>query len=459
MATISHALSGIKSQLDRHVPTGLIEDACRHAGHRWRRRTLDPATTVHLFLLQLLARVALSGLRHVAGLRVSAQAVCRAKARLPLAVLQRLVAAVCDGVCGGGDGASSSSSSSSSLWHGLRLKVVDGLSFLTQDTPALAARYGKARNHRGVSAGYPVPKLLAAVDLATGMIQRVIALPWARQERTCLGRLLGHMGVGDLMLGDRGLTGYAQLAMALARGVHVLMRLPKCMRVHGRGSGHHRRLRRLGRQDLLVRWTRPPTCRRPKWISRARWLALPPHLVLRQVAFRVHRPGHRPAWVWVVTTLSVAELYPAPDVAELYGKRWQIEVHFRDVRKTLGLTQLSARTVAGVRKEVLAFVLLYNLARRVMLEAAGRQRVAADRVSFVDALRWLLWAAPAVATTDAGTDASTDATADVWPPTLLVNARRRRPAEPRRLKRGRKRFPQLRAPRHTLRLPVAEVKL
>src|SRR5438552_19079027 len=94
MATISQALIGIKSHLNKHVSAGLIEETCRQAGHLWRERTLGPAVTVHLFLLQLLAKVALSGLRHVSGLAVSAQAICKAKARLPLAVLQRLVSDV-----------------------------------------------------------------------------------------------------------------------------------------------------------------------------------------------------------------------------------------------------------------------------------------------------------------------------------------------------------------------------
>src|SRR5437879_6263833 len=81
-ATITHSLATIKSHREKHAPPGLIEEICRQAGHRWRERTLGPAVTVHLFLLQLLAKVALSGLRHVSGLAVSAQAICKAKARL-----------------------------------------------------------------------------------------------------------------------------------------------------------------------------------------------------------------------------------------------------------------------------------------------------------------------------------------------------------------------------------------
>lgn len=40
------------------------------------------------------------------------------------------------------------------------------------------------------------------------------------------------------------------------------------------------------------------------------------------------------------------------------------------------------------------FGLAYNRVRRVMRAAADRQGVAVDRVSFVDALRWLLQARP-----------------------------------------------------------------
>jgi hypothetical protein len=47
-----------------------------------------------------------------------------------------------------------------------------------------------------------------------------------------------------------------------------------------------------------------------------------------------------------------------------------------------------------VLKELAMFALVYNLIRLVMIEAARRQEVAVDRISFVDALRWLRSAKP-----------------------------------------------------------------
>ena len=43
-------------------------------------------------------------------------------------------------------------------------------------------------------------------------------------------------------------------------------------------------------------------------------------------------------------------------------------------------------TVDGVLKELTMYALAYNLVRVTMCQAAGRQGVEADRVSFIDAL-------------------------------------------------------------------------
>src|SRR5258707_1281500 len=90
MATIHSALASVKAQYSQLVPPATIFQACVDVGHRWRKRKLDPATTVHLLLLQILAGVALIRLDRVAQLGVSAVAVCRARMRLPLSVWMKL---------------------------------------------------------------------------------------------------------------------------------------------------------------------------------------------------------------------------------------------------------------------------------------------------------------------------------------------------------------------------------
>jgi len=438
-SSIACALQRIKQELDQRVDQPAMERACREAGYRWRRRVLDPLASVHLMLLQLLAQVALVGLRHASRLTVTAQAISQARQRLPLDVLLKLLESSCAAACsrganGGGanGGGANGGGVKEGLWRGLRVYLADGMSVLAADTPPLRRRYGKAANQRGTSCSYPLPKLLALMDLGSGLIRKVIALPHARNEKTCLSRLLAHLSGGDLLLADRGLSSFAHLALMLRDGIACCVGLPRWLSVIGQGKGSHRRLKKLGENDLLVKWTRSD--RPPTWMSRRAWADLPAELVLRQVNLRVRRPGFRDQWLRVITTLLDPAVYPAKEIAALYERRWQVEVYFRDLKCTLKMKQLRSRTVAGVRKEIVAFVLLYNLVRQVMARAARRQGVDPQRISFIDAMRWLLWSDPGEPL-----------------PELVINPTRRRRAEPRVLKHGRRKYPLMNQPREALR--------
>ena len=103
-----------------------------------------------------------------------------------------------------------------------------------------------------------------------------------------------------------------------------------------------------------------------------------------------------------------------------------MEVDLRDLKTTLGMDVLKGHSVDVVSKEVQVFVLVYNLVRLAMLKAARRQQVAPDRISFIDALRWLQPPKPSRPLPD-----------------LVVNPRRPDRIEPRCLKRRPKPFPKM----------------
>src|SRR5690606_37433896 len=140
------------------------------------------------------------------------------------------------------------------------------------------------------------------------------------------------------------------------------------------------------------------------------------------------RTGFRAFEVPLVTTLLDPQLYPAEELAQLYFDRWRVEANLRHLKQTLGLDVLRCHIEAGVRKEICMLALVYNLVRLVMLQAARHQEVEPDRISFIDALRWLRTAKP-------GEDV----------PQLIVNLPRIR-AEPRVKKRRPKQFPLMKRP-------------
>jgi hypothetical protein len=109
-----------------------------------------------------------------------------------------------------------------------------------------------------------------------------------------------------------------------------------------------------------------------------------------------------------------------------------IETNFRHLKITLGMDVLKCKTLSGIRKERMVFLLVYNLIRIVMLRAARSQGVNVNRVSFADTLAWLRHG-------------------DIHDrPELIVNPMRPGRLEPRVLKRAKKQFPYMTKPRTVL---------
>jgi hypothetical protein len=144
----------------------------------------------------------------------------------------------------------------------------------------------------------------------------------------------------------------------------------------------------------------------------------------------------------LVTTLLDRRRYPAHAIARVYEQRWRVETNLAHLKTTMGMDVLKSRTAEGVRKEILVFALAYNLVRRVMRAAADRQGVAVDRVSFVDALRWLRQAK----------------IAEALPP-LVVHPHRPGRFDPRVKKRRPKPYPRMTRPRAELKKELRKKQL
>jgi hypothetical protein len=458
MASVARALERIKHDLDPHLPPAAIESACAAAGHRWRARKLGPVATVHLFVLQVLhGNTAIRHLRHLAAAAgasssFSAAAYCGARARLPVAVLQDLLrtsaASLRDALGAGGNGNGGGGGGDPSWWRGHRTLLVDGSATLVPDTPALRRAYPLTRNQKP-GCSLPVPRVLGLFDAATGLVAEMLAFSLFVHERARVLLLHPLLAAGDLVVGDRGFCSYAHLAVLAGRGVLACFRLHKtqvvCFRPHRRhydprkghargqsGRPRSRWVRRLGRGDQVVRWIRPAYDRGGRaTMTRARFDALPDELEVREVRYRVAERGYRTREVTVVTTLLDPARYPKDAIAELYGIRWRVETHFAQLKTTLGMDRLKCATPDGVLKEVAAYCLAYNLVRAAIVRAAARQGTTPDRVGFVDALRWLLAAAPGEALVD-----------------LVINPPRPGRFHPRVVKRVDRTHPKMTRPRH-----------
>jgi hypothetical protein len=191
-------------------------------------------------------------------------------------------------------------------------------------------------------------------------------------------------------------------------------------------------VRRLGKHDQVVRWRRPAA--KPKWMTPQQHAALPATLLVREIRYRLARKGQRTRCVTIATTLLDPTLYPKEKIEALYNVRWTAETHFAELKTTLRMRKVKSKTALGVKKELAAYALVYNLVHAVMCAAALRQGVTPDRISFLDTVRALLSA-------EAGEDL----------PDLVVNPRRPHRHEPRVVKDREDTYTKMTRPRAQLR--------
>jgi hypothetical protein len=442
------ALRLLRQDLASHLDRDAVDRLCRDLGHRWRRRLLDPVAVLHLFILQVLhGNTALTHLRHLVARDVSASAICQARARLPLDLFQAVLRGV--------NSTLGRQASPDGRWLGHRTLLIDGSSFSMPDTPDLQRHFGQSRKAKP-GCGFPVAHLMALFDAGTGLLLEAFAAPLHSHDLGLAWRLHPRFEPGDVLVADRGFCSFAHLAALARDGFHAVFRLhqrqivdftpnrphvdPRRAEASPRGRPRSRWIRAVGLNDQIVAWIKPRMP--PRGMASETFAALPDSIVVRELRYRVETSGFRSREITLVTTLIDEATYSAPALAALYFRRWEVETHLRELKQTMRMDVLRCQTVAGVTKELTVYALVYNLVRAVMLEAARRQGVVVERISFFDAMCWLAHAIPG----------------DPMPE-LIVNPLRPGRVEPRSIKRRPKQYPWMSSPRKIMRKRLIEKKL
>jgi hypothetical protein len=354
---------------------------------------------------------------------------CRARLRLSEGLLARLVHLT---------GANLETRlTSASLWHGLRLRVVDGTGISMPDTPENQAAYPQP-SAQAPGCGFPVLRLVVIFSLLTGAVLRYALGPLHTSEMALFRALLDQLLSGDLLVADRYYGVFAVLAGVQERQAQGLFR------VAASRTTDFRRGQPLGQDDHLVAWPRPSI--RPRLLSDEEYARLPAQLFLREVRGRIDIPGWRTRELLLVTTLLDPVRYPRQELLDLYALRWQCELRLRDLKIALHLDVLRTLSPEMVRKELLAHLLAYNLIRALLWTAGQHHHVDPRRLSFKGALQHIRAFAPLLAATSA------QARAELFTLLLCLLANElvpRRPerVEPRLKKRRPKAYGWLQKPR------------
>jgi hypothetical protein len=367
------------------LPQDRILKAFGAARSFWQGWVYSPAVTVWVFLSQCLSpdhscRDAVARLiawrlsQGVAPCSADTGAYCTARGDLPEEALHALVRETGKQV--------EDESPQAWLWHGRKVRVVDGSTLTMPDTPENQAAYPQQRTQKP-GCGFPIARILVVFSLSVGTaLEAAIGKYQGKQtgENSLFRTLYDALAEGDIILADRYFSGWSDIALPLGRGIDFVVRKHQARRTDFRTG------KRLGKDDHLIFWTRP---QRPKWMSVAQYATLPDELTLREVHIRVAQPGFRTQSLVVVTTLLDAEQYPPEEIALLYRRRWQAELHLRSLKTVLQMDHLRCKTPERVRNEFYTHLLGYNLIRGVMAAAAFQSGRSPWEISFKGTLQTL----------------------------------------------------------------------
>jgi len=367
------------------LPANLLEFKAA-SGSNSRRRIFTPTVTMWAFLGQVLdpgssCRKAVANLQALFAARGmdmpsgETTAYCKARLRLPVRVLRRVIEHITGMLCASMRGDRPG-----------RTLVVDGTAVTMPDTPENQGKYPQ-HGPQKPGCGFPIMKIVGLFCLESGAWIASAKSHFKVHESRLFRRLFHYLRSGDTIVTDRGFCSFWIIAQLAARGVDVVMRIHQMRKIDFRSG------KRLGETDHIVTWEKP---QRPKWMSKSLYATMPKQLVLRETRLRAERKGFRTQKIVLVSTFLDPDQKSREDLGKLFLDRWRVELYFDDIKTTMGMDVLRTKSPELVCRELLMHMIAYNLIRAL----AQRSGVDPNRASFkgivdrANVWSWVLWAAP-----------------------------------------------------------------
>lgn len=356
----SHSLTNIGRVLEAFIPASLFDE---HRPKTSRRRIFSIENTFWgLFLQALQPDSSCQSIVHQfrtsergnkSSISASTSAYCQARKRLPTELLSTIF---------------NHTAQLKDTKHplvGRRVVCADGTGLLAADTKENQTVWPQQSSQKE-GCGFSQIRLCALCNLHTGVAidyrvgnKRSHELPLLRDQE-------GSFAKNDVFIGDKGFICFYDQARLLDIGVDSIVALARRKPV---SAGDAEKI--IGKNDLLINVPKfTSTVARSRY-PKERWSALPDAIQMRQIKVDFSFPGYRSKGVYLLTTLLDEARYPAALIAELYRQRWGIELYFRDLKTTLGMEFIKAKTPEMARKEIQMFFIVFNVIRYLMSEAGN----------------------------------------------------------------------------------------
>jgi hypothetical protein len=270
-------------------------------------------------------------------------------------------------------------------WHGMEVTGMDGTTIELFSNDALA-------EESGVPAGGTKPKLRLVAHVRTGTRRWIAAAigGYKDGENPVADELVSSFIAGMLNLADRGFFSMDRWIRFSAGGAHLAWRVR-----NGAKSVPFKTLQTLrdGSELVLLRESDSMLAKRRRDAG-DKTLPRLPDTVARLVSFTIAaRTARRvkTTTIKVLTTLLDEKEFPAREIAVLYAERWQIEIAFLHLKKTVKGTgrTLRGRSAALARQEAWALLIVHSMTATLAARAALAAGTDPDLIPFTAVLSLL----------------------------------------------------------------------
>jgi hypothetical protein len=349
-----------RSLFEATIPSKVIRALVRSCGLRRRCPPVVSAAELIQGLVFHVAAEAGTLAQHVkalTGKRITDGALSQRRALLPGALFEQIMAA-------GLKPKAKPAQHPGAFYHGLRLCGLDGSQFSVTNTPQVKKQMRKAKSRRGRAA---FPKVGVAVMVELGL-------------HNPLAAAIGTDGESEMVLAQRALSAQPEKSLLIKDRYYgcpeLLIRLPAGEQRHFLARVKSNLKRRLlevyGDGSALVEITSGQDKR-----------------LVREIVGRVQRGGRgQTTTVRLWTSLLDWRKHPAVELLELYGRRWEQELFYKELKVDMRSTPcLQSHTPLSAMQEVAALILAYAVLVDYRIEAAAVGAVGVLRISFLKTLQ------------------------------------------------------------------------
>jgi hypothetical protein len=283
-------------------------------------------------------------------------------------------------------------------FHGRISVAFDGSTGTMPDSEANQKEFNKPHSGRG-QAAFPQLRLVSLLAVSVRLVLDVASGAYVGKgtgERALMFQILQRLTRQALLfLLDAGLYSLEMVWHIDDRKQEFLVKVPKTVKL--------KRLKRLPDGSYLARLTgkiidpdQPKTDE-----GRHRWKEIT--MIVRVIDYAI--PGFRPARL--MTNILDLNL-TARELALHYHKRWDIEITYDEIKthqcatlRGQSPTTFRSKRPDLVRQELYAMLIMYNLVRLLIVQAAVAHDKDPRFISFLDALQHIIEAAPLMTVADA----------------------------------------------------------